>query len=399
MYDGEKHQVTLTVKQIQKIEGRVGLFRIPVEVDITTASGPKLYNVIVSKEKQTYSLPADSAPLMVLFDKGGHVLKSAEFHKEKKEWLYQLKNAADLADRADAVVALGKMKNDEEVVAALGETLRNDKAWGVRATAADTLGQMPGAPAAKLLLAADSNDKPWVRSRVVSALGNFKDDPAVAAKLNSTAKQDDSYRARAAALQALGHLKGPDVFATLVAAVAADSPDGFLRNAALRSLGALGDDKAVPLLLQWSAPGKPINSRTAAINSLGRLQKDNQDITKQLAAYLTEPHFPVRMAAIYTLGGRGDATAIPALEALLKSDDLSIEMAPMIKGQIARLKKPAAGKPGANAGSGDADEESAEGAGGEKLTTEQRLEKLEHLLQEMSERLKSMEKRLPPPKQ
>jgi len=47
------------------------------------------------------------------------------------------------------------------------------------------------------------------------------------------------------------------------------------------------------------------------------------------------------------------------------------------------------------AGSGDAGEESAEAAG-EKLTTEQRLEKLEHLLQEMSERLKSMEKRLRP---
>src|SRR5712692_10336582 len=37
-----------------------------------------------------FPLPAESAPLMVLFDKGGHVLKSAEFHKEKKEWLYQL---------------------------------------------------------------------------------------------------------------------------------------------------------------------------------------------------------------------------------------------------------------------------------------------------------------------
>jgi hypothetical protein len=123
------------------------------------------------------------------------------------------------------------------------------------------------------------------------------------------------------------------------------------------------------------------------------------DITKQLAAYLTESHFPVRMAAIYALGGRGDATAIPALEALLKCDDLSIEMVPMIKGQIARLKKPTAGKPGANAGAGDADEASAEGASDEKFTTEQRLEKLERLLQEMSERLKSMEKRLPPPKQ
>ena len=398
-YDGAKHQVMLTVTQIQKVEGRVGLFRVPVEVEITTGSGPKLYNFTVSKDKQTFPLPAESAPLMVLFDKGGHILKSAEFHKEKKEWLYQVKSATDLADRADAVVALGKMKNDDEVVAVLGDILRNDKAWGVRATAADTLGQLGAASASKLLLAAlDSQDGPWVRNRVVSALGNFKDDTTVAAKLNSVSNQDDSYRARAAALQALGRLKGPNAFATLGAAVASDSPDGFLRNAALRSLGSLGDDRAVPLLLQWSAAGKPIDSRTAAINSLARLQKDNQHITKQIAAYLTEPHFRVRMAAIYALGGRGDASAIPALEALLKNDDLSIEMAPMIKGQIARLKKPADGKQGASVGSGDADEESAE-AGGEKLTTEQRLDKLEHLLQEMSERLKSMEKRLPPPKE
>src|SRR5216683_1518933 len=332
-YDDQKHQVALTVKQTQNIEGRVGIFRVPVEVEISTASGLKLYNIAVSKDKQTFSLPAQSAPLMVLFDKGGHVLKSAEFHKEKKEWLYQLKNASEVADRADAVIALG----------------------------------------------------------------NFKDDAAIVAKLNSIAKEDRSYRARAAALQALGSLKAPNAFATLDAAVAADSPDGFLRNAALRAFGSFGDDKAVPLLLQWSAAGKPIEARTAAINSLGRLQKDNKEITKQIAAYVTEPHFRVRMAAIYALGGRGDATAIPALEALLKSDDLSIEMAPMIKGQIARLKKPADAKPGANAGSGDAGEEFAED-GGEKLSTEQRLEKLEHLLQEMSERLKSMEKRLPPPK-
>src|SRR6266576_1501178 len=387
-YDAEKHQVALTVKQTQAVEGRVGLFRVPVEVEITTASGPKLYSVTISKEKQIFPLPANSAPLMVLFDKGAHLLKSAEFHKEKKEWLYQLKNAVDLSDRADAVVALGKIKNDEEVIAALGDALRNDKAWGVRATAADTLGQLGSALASKLLLTAlDSDDKPWVRNRVVSALGNFKDDAAIVAKLNAVARQDDSYRARAAALQALGGLKIPTAFATLEAAVNADSPDGFLRNAALRALGSLADDKAIPLLLQWSAPGKPIDSRRAAINSLARLQKDNQGITKQIAAYLTEPHFPVRMAAIYALGGRGDATAIPALEALLKSDDLSIEMAPMIKGQIARLKKPADGRSSASYGSGDADDEFAENASGDKPTTEQRLEKLEHLLQEMSERL------------
>src|SRR5712692_2197165 len=346
-YDAEKRQVVLAVKQTQIVEGRVGLFRIPVEVEITTTSGPKLYNITVSKDKQTFSLPAGSAPLMVLFDKGGHVLKSAEFHKEKKEWLYQLKNASEVADRADAVVALGKIKGDDEVVAVLGDTLRGDKAWGVRVTAASTLGQIGGAAAAskQLLEALETAKEAVVRNGIVKALGNLKDDAAIVAKLNSIAKEDKSYRARAAALQALGSLKAPNAFATLDAAVAADSPDGFLRNAALRAFGSFGDDKAVPLLLQWSAAGKPLEARTAAIDSLGRLQKDNKDITKQIASYLTEPHFPVRTAAIYALGARGDATAIPALEALLKNDDLSIEMVPMIKGQIARLKKPAEAKP------------------------------------------------------
>jgi aminopeptidase N len=399
-YDSEKHQIALTAKQTQKVEGHVGLFRVPVDIEITTASGPKLYNATISKATQTLWFPADSAPLMVLFDKGGHVLKSAEFHKEKKEWLYQLKNAADLADRADAAVALGKMKNDEEAATALGEALRNDKTSGVRAIAADSLGQLGGASASKLLLAAlAAHDSPAVRSRIVTALGNFKDDPAITAKLNSIAKADDSYRARAGALAAIGRLKLPDAFATLDAAVSADSPDGFLRNAALRSLGTLGDAKAVPLLQQWSAAGKPIESRTAAIRSLASLQKDNKDITQQIASYLTEPHFSVRMASVYALGGRGDASAIPALEALLKSDDLSIEMTPMIKGQIARLKKPADGKPSTDHGYGDSEDDSSASASGEKSNTEQRLDKLEHLLQEMNEHLKSMEKRLPPSKE
>jgi aminopeptidase N len=405
-YDNEKHQVALTVKQTQKIEGRVGYFRVPVEVEITNATGPKLYPITVWKANQVYTFPSDSAPFMVLFDKGGHVLKSSEFHKEKKEWLYQLKNAAEFADRADAVVALKKIKGDEEVVAALGDTLRNDKAWGVRATAADALGQIGSASASRLLLdALNSVNEPWIRHRIVTALGSFKDNAAITAKLESIATQDNSYRARAAALQTLGRLKSPNAYATFEAAVAADSPDGFLRNAALRSFGALGDDKAVPLLLLWSALGKPIESRTAAINSLARLQKDNKEITNQIAAYLTEPHFPVRMAAIYALGGRGDASAIPSLEALLQSGNLSIEMVPTIKGQIARLKKPAAAKPNPQAGEAEEDgnegsptSEKPDGAGDSSAVT-QRLDKLERLLQEMSERLKSIETRLPPPKQ
>jgi aminopeptidase N len=386
-YDDTKHQIVLKVKQTQKLEGRVGIFRVPIEVEVTTASGAKTYPITVSKAEEAFALPADSAPVMVLFDKGGHVLKTAEFHKDKKEWLYQAKKAEEFADRAAALEALAKIKDDPDVDAALGEALRNDKAWGARAVAADKLGERGTPLAAKQLLdGLHTATEPWVRNRVAAAFGNFKDQPEVAARLESLAKDDKSFRTRASALQALGKIKAENALATLNAAVKGDSPDDFLRNAALRAMGPLGDDHAVPTLQEWAVPGKRIETRQAAISSLARLKKDDREITQQIASYLPESHAPIRFSAIFALGERGDASAIPALESLLKSNDLSIEMAPMIKGQIARLKR-GPGKPGA----------AAEGDAGDQDVAK-RLDRMEKMLAEMSERLKVIEDRLPPKK-
>jgi aminopeptidase N len=412
-YDDSKHQVAFTVKQVQKVEGHVGIFRVPVDVEITTAAGAHLYPVVVSKPTETFSLPANSEPLMILFDKGGNILKRAEVHKEKKEWLYQLKNAVDFSDRADAAVALRSLKDDpdgkaeaknDDVISALAESASNDKAWGVRAVAAESLGDLGGPIAAKKIIAAlNSAKEPWLRARIVAALGNFKDDKDVLAKLQNVAEQDTSYRARAAALQALGKLKAPNAFAILSSAIAADSPDDFLRNAGLRSLGSLGDEKAVPVLREWVVPGKPMETREAAIFSLARLQKDNKEITSQIASYLPEQHFGVRMAAISALGARGDASAIPALEQLLKSDDLSIEVVPMIKEQIAHLKRPAKEKRDVHAATSSDDDDDADEATADSNSSgnknapvvAERMDKLEHLMQEMNDRLKVIETRLP----
>jgi aminopeptidase N len=388
-YDESKKQVALTAKQTQKREGHVGLFNVPVEVEITSATGPKLYPIHVTQESEVFTFPADSAPLMVLFDKGTQILKSAQFKKEKKELLYQLKNAGEVADRADAAEALGKLKGDDEVAAALGEALRNDKSTGVRRTAASSLGELGGGLASKQLLEALNTAKePVVRGGIVLTLENFKDDAAVVARLQAVAREDSSYRARGAALRTIGHIKGAGAYETLAAAVNADSPDGFLRNAALSGLGSLGDDKAVPLLREWAAPGKDMDSREAAISSLARLQKDNEELTQVIAGYLQDSHFPIRRTAIYALGGRGDASAIPALEAMLQSKNLSIEMQPAIKEQIERLKNPLA-KGGPHGMMKE------DGKAGEKAGEDERLIHVEQLVQEMNDRLKEIEKRLP----
>ena len=390
-YDDAKHQIVLSVKQTQKLEGRVGLFQAPVDLEVTTASGSKTQEVWVNKEVETFTLAADSAPLMVIFDKGGQLLKTAEFHKEKKEWLYQLKNATEFMNRAEAVQALAKLKNDDEAAAALGNALSTDKAWGIRDIAADALGRIGNAAAGKALLdALEKNPLPYVRNHIATALGNIKDDAKVTAKLEEMAKGDGSLRARGSAMQALGKLKAAEALAILSDGVKTESPDNFLRNAALRAFGALGDDKAAGLLREWAMPGKDIESREAAIFSLARLDKGNKEITAQIAGYLTEPHYPIRYAAIAALGSREDASAVPALEALLKRDDLSIEMAPTVKRQIAKLQKAKDGKKTAGS-SEDGDDEGAEGG---EAAVSQRLEKLEQLMREMNDRLKMIEAKI-----
>jgi aminopeptidase N len=402
-YDAEKHQVALTVKQTQKVESNVGIFSAPVDVEITTASGPKLYTAHVSKAAATFTFPSDSAPLMVLFDKGNYLFKGVKFNKEKKEWLYQLQHAAELSDRADATIALSKIKNDDEVVATLSTSLNSDPFWGMRVLSAQALGRIGSPSALKHLLAAlDTNKEPVVRNYIVTGLGNFKDNADLPARLQTIAASDTSYRARAAALEALGRTKSPDAMTVLTAAVTSDSPDDILRNAALRSLGYLGSDKAVPVLRDWSLPGKPIESRTVAIAGLARLDKQNKEITQQIASYLDEPYFNMRWSAIHALGARGDASAVPALEALLKRDDLSIEMVPEIKDQIERLqqgkqakkKKPSQNEDEEAQAEGD-DDSPSQGGNAPSSAITNRLDHLEELIEQMSQQLKSMESRLP----
>jgi len=392
-YDEAKHQVALAVKQTQRIEGHVGIFTVPVDLEITTASGAKLHTITVSKASETFSLASDGPPLMVLFDKGGQILKSADFHRGKAEWLYQLKNAGDLADRADAALALAKFKNDDEVVSALGQVLDNDPTVGVRSTAAEALGQLGGNAAAKQLIASlHNNTRPEVRVDIASALGKFPDNSAVTEQLSSIAREDHSYRARAAAFEALGRLKSIRAFDVLNFAVTHDSPDDFLRNAALRAFGPLDDKKAVPLLREWSEPGKPTTTRRAAIASLARLDREDKEITRRLVSYLEDASPQVRSAAIFALGSRGDASAIPALEALLKRDDLSIALAPMLKAQIVRLRDSQAGKSGPSGEEGGADNRNESGSAATAMA--QRLDKLEQLLEDMNTRVKSIEAHL-----
>jgi aminopeptidase N len=228
------------------------------------------------------------------------------------------------------------------VVAALGNAAQNDPFWGIRSESLKALGKIGGPNSEKQIITALSDGAPWVREVAVQQLGAFKTDSTLGPKLTEIAANDKAYRVRAAALQAVGELKAPNAFETLTAAVKSDSPDDSLRNAGLEGLGALGDDRGVPLLLEWSAPGKDFDTRSAAIGALASVDPKNKAITQTLITYLQEPYIDIKLSTIFALTRRGDPDAIPALEALVKSGDMALGTGPMIQSQIDNLKAKAA---------------------------------------------------------
>ena len=395
-YDPDAKQVRMQVRQTQDVRGHVGLFQAPVEVAVTTAAGTKSFPITVAKADETFSFPADSEPLLVLFDKGDKILKSAEFHKSAAEWVYQLQHAEDVPDRLDAAQALGEMKGSDAAIAALGEAAAHNHFWGLRVQALTALGRIGGAQAEKGVLPGLADPEPWVREVAVDQLSKFSADAALGATLAGIAGKDNAYRVRAAALLGLAQRKAEGAMAALGSAANTDSPDDVIRRAALRAMGLLGNDQAVPRLLEWLEQGKPVRLRAAAISSLGQIAKKDESVELRLLAQLNDPDFDVRLATVFALGERGDPAAIEPLENLRKSGDVPPGGGPVIERQIARLKNPGQAQdrerePAAASTAESSGNALAAGSPQADQRIVERLDKIERNLAEMNERLKKIE--------
>ena len=392
-YDAATKKVSLDVRQTQKVEGHVGIFHVPIDVAITTASGEKTFPIEVSKEDEMFTFGVDGAPLMILFDKGDKILKSVDFQKTPEEWIRQLKTASDVPDRADAAVALATYKDNDAVDNALGEAARRDKFWGVREEALRALGRIDSAPSHKQVMEALSNDEPWVRQVAVEQMGRFGSDEDAIKRLEKIYRDDKAYSVRGAALQSLAQDKAPGVAELLQKVLETNSPDDILRRAALRAMGTVGDASLAPALLAWSSPGKPSSLRGIAISSLAHIDPDNHEITAQLISYLNEPSFDIKFASMFALGRRGDPAAIEPLEALLKNGQLSIGVPHSLQGLIDQLKArntPRKGTaPSANQKSNDSTATPATANSNQAVLD--RLDQLEHQVTDMDNRLRRIE--------
>ena len=314
-WEEEQKAAKLKVTQTQSTQQSTPVFRMPVDVEFTTAAGTEVRRIGVSEKEHTFYLPLPEKPLSVRFDPQNWVLKKLEFDRPKELLLHQLKNAPDALGRIEALQGLGKL-GDAEAIRALTESLLRDPFWGVQAEAAKALGSVRAQAALEGLLLGMDLPHPKARKAVVQALGEFRDEPAAAALSSVAERVDASYFVEAEAGRALGKTRSASAFETLERVMGKTSYNEVVRSAALDGLAELGEERAIPLALAWTRYGQAQATRPAAVTALGKLSKigndkDKEEIRDALTRLLDDPWLRVKLSAMSALEELKDARASP----------------------------------------------------------------------------------------
>lgn len=100
-------EVIVNVKQIQKQDPIVGVFKTPVDIECLYADGSSEKRTLwIDQQQQTLRFPSLKKPVTVVFDAGSHILKSLVMKKPSDEWIWQLSHGNNMLDRYDALIAL-----------------------------------------------------------------------------------------------------------------------------------------------------------------------------------------------------------------------------------------------------------------------------------------------------
>jgi aminopeptidase N len=327
-WDEDAGAARVSVKQTQKIEGDVHLFRMPVRVAFGQPARrqPVIETIEVGARGEAedgFSVSLTKRPTWIRFDYENRILKTLKFDRPEELLLAQL-HEDEMTGRVDAVEALGR-KGTPTGVAALIETLRKDIFWAVQAAAATALGEARSPAARTALLEALEHPESKVRAAAARALGAWRGDDEVGRALALAIQKDRSYLAAGSAAAALGRTRARNAATELKKALQRDSQREVIRISALSGLAALQDERQLPLVLDMARPGPHQRVRSAALSCAAELARNlppeqRRPVREVAEEMLRDPLYFVRRGAVGALRRLGDADAIGTLEALVRRD-------------------------------------------------------------------------------
>ncbi|MFL6466958.1 MAG: M1 family aminopeptidase, partial [Pyrinomonadaceae bacterium] len=261
VYDDAKKQLTLIVKQTQKVDltnefPQTEFFQTNVDVEIDN----KVERVwIKPQELNTFTFNVAAKPKLVNFDYEGTLLKEMKFEKSTDDLLYQLVNDKDVIGRRWAMAELEKRTDTDKarVVSALITSAEKDPFWRIRRAALSVIANiyspdpLPGQlrPAAKLdanveaaVIRLTKDPQSLIRADAVELLGETQDKKYADVALSML--DDRSYGVIDQASTALALTKDPRALDALMKLTSITSWRGRIQIAAFTALGELGDKRA-----------------------------------------------------------------------------------------------------------------------------------------------------------
>ena len=338
--------ILLTVKQTQKMDSLTGVFRTPVEVEITSPAGRSRQTVTILGRDTTFTIPSASKPQLVAFDPDGWILKELKFTKSNDEWAYQAESDPSSVDRMLAVRTLAALDQREEYQQLFSKIATGDKFWNVRREAIAGLGRIKTKDdalkqrIAATLISAAADSKPAVRSAALSQLAKFRGADVVAAIRK--ALDDSSYSVVSSAIGALAEADSAGAEPVVVSFLTKPSYRNNVANAALGALVRIDSTRALAEALAGVRYGKPVTTRSSSLNILRRYARGNQEVKAAYRSLLNDKDSGIKSRAVQALGEFGDESTLAGLEKI--AGDQDDQAAGTAKASIEKIKTRLAGK-------------------------------------------------------
>jgi aminopeptidase N len=347
-WDEPAKEILLTVKQTQKQDSLTGVFKMPVDIEITTSAGSTTHRIGLLTQDSTYALPSPEKPLLVIFDKGDRLIKELHFDKTFEEWKYQALHATNLVDRILALQALVARQKEGDVAAVLNDRMVKDPFWGVRREAVLQAEQtalksdsVKNLLKASILLAA-KDVKAEVRAAADRALQYYRGFDVMG--VVNSALFDSSYTVMSNALVSLAKVDSAHAEDKVKDYLNYPSHQNRVAATALSVLGTLDSTAAVTAALQRVGDSRFIYVRYSALQILRKYGKGNEQAVNAVKGVLDDRTSYARNFAVQVLGDIGDQSVIPALEQIANDkDDPANKSA---KSSIEKIKKQTGEKKG-----------------------------------------------------
>ncbi len=324
-YSDTAKAVFLNIRQTQTIDSLTGVFRTPVDVEITSPQAVNVHRLFISSADTTCVLPSQERPELVIFDKGNWLLKELDDEKSEAEWTFQAVHATNPIDRLLAIQFMTRTWHGAAYTRLCETVALKDSFWAVRKEALSSLGTVAAQHDSlqreilTTLVAASHDAKPAVREAALEQLGNLRGKEVVTRL--QVALKDSSYGVMAGALGALAKADSAHAATLLESYLNVPSYRNILENTALNLLVSVDSSRALAVAIKNIGYGKALSTRYASLHILGRYGRGRKEIGDLVAKFLDDKNEFFQSAVARTLGEFGDAAYIPALERLAGNKD------------------------------------------------------------------------------